>query len=135
MSPRPQAVVVFDGVCNLCNYAVMFIIRRDVNGRYRFASLQSEAGQSLLRQYGLPSEHFDSVVLIEGNRCYTQSTAALRIARGLGGLWPMLYLLIALPRPWRNALYNWVARNRYRWFGQPDQCLMPAPELRERFLD
>ncbi len=130
-----QPVILFDGVCNLCSGAIQFIIRRDSRGRFRFASLQSAAGQMLMLQHKLSPQQLDTIILFEGDRCYTRSDAVLQIVKRLGGLWPLLYAGIALPRPLRDAFYRWVARNRYRWFGRRDQCMLPAPELRRRFLD
>lgn len=129
------AVVLFDGVCNLCSASVRFVLRRDPAGRFRFASLQSEAGRELLRRHGLDPDDLHSVVLVEDGRAYTRSDAALRIARGLGGGWPLLGALRAVPRPVRDRVYGLVAANRYRWFGKQDSCMLPTPELRERFLE
>lgn len=128
------AVVLFDGVCNLCNASVQFILRRDPEGRFRFASLQSEAGRELMRARGMDPDLLSSVVLVEGGRAFTRSDAALRIARGLGGGWPLLGALRVVPRPVRDRVYEWVAANRYRWFGKRDSCMLPAPEHRGRFL-
>jgi len=128
-------VVLFDGVCNLCNAAVRFTVRRDPVGQVRFAALQSEAGQRLLARHGLTAASFDSFVLIEGGRVYTQSSAGLRVLRRLRHPWPLLYGFVAVPKPIRDAVYRWIARNRYRWFGQRDACMVPTPELRRRFLD
>jgi predicted DCC family thiol-disulfide oxidoreductase YuxK len=127
-------VVLFDGVCNLCNGAVRFVVRHDRRGRFRFASLQSEAGQALLRRHGLDPADLFSVVLVDGGRVTTRSDAALDVARGLGGAWRAAGLLRAVPRPVRDRVYDWVARNRYRWFGRRDACMLPSPELRARFL-
>lgn len=133
----PYAVVLFDGVCNLCNRAVNFIIAHDPDGYFRFAALQSEAGAALLRRYGrvLTSSEPDSVVLVEADRVFDLSTAALRIARRLRGPWKLLWVLIAIPRPIRDAVYRWIARHRYRWFGQASACRVPTPELQARFLE
>jgi predicted DCC family thiol-disulfide oxidoreductase YuxK len=128
------AVVLFDGVCNLCNGSVQFIVRHDPEGRFRFASLQSEAGQALLRRHGMDPAELSSVVLVEGGRAHTRSDAALRIAGGLPGAWKAAGALRAVPRPLRDLVYGWVARNRYRWFGKQDACMIPTPELRARFL-
>jgi predicted DCC family thiol-disulfide oxidoreductase YuxK len=129
-------VVLFDGVCNLCNGVVVFIIARDPRGRFRFASLQSDAARRLLGQPDPASSAPPaSVVLVEGDRVFTQSTAALRIARGLGLPWRLAYGLIAVPRPLRDWLYGVVARHRYRWFGQRDVCMAPTPSMRARFLE
>ena len=130
-----QSVVLFDGVCNLCTGSVQFIIRRDPVGRFRFASLQSEVGTQLARHHGLSAEVLHSVVLIEDGHAYERSQAALRIARRLSGGWQLLWSLRVVPRPIRDAVYDVVARNRYRWFGRKDSCMIPTPELRARFLD
>jgi predicted DCC family thiol-disulfide oxidoreductase YuxK len=129
------SVILFDGVCSLCNGAVQFIISRDGGKNFRFASLQSQTGQVLLRKMGIPASEFDTMVLLEGEKVYTRSTAALRIARKLGGGWPLLYSFIVLPRPLRDWVYNLVARNRYRLFGREESCMMPTPDLKARFLD
>lgn len=129
------AVVLFDGVCNLCSASVRFVVRRDPAGRFRFASLQSAAGRELLLRHGLDPDDLHSVVLVEGGRAYTRSDAALRIARGLRGAWPLLGLLRAVPRPVRDGAYRLVAANRYRWFGKRDACMLPSPGLRGRFLE
>ena len=130
-----KSIVLFDGVCNLCNGAVQFIINRDPQGRFSFASLQSAAGQARLREFGLSTEAFDTFVLLEGGNAYTRSTAALRIARQLPGAWRLLYALMIVPRPIRDWVYGLVARNRYRLFGRQDSCMMPTPELKAKFLE
>jgi predicted DCC family thiol-disulfide oxidoreductase YuxK len=129
-----RAVVLFDGVCNLCDQSVQFILKRDKKGYFQFASLQSEAGQQILKENNLPTDDFDSFVLVENGKLYQRSSGALRVCRRLGGAWPLLYGFIIVPAFIRNAVYNWVARNRYRWFGKKDACMMPKPEWRERFL-
>lgn len=128
------AVVLFDGVCNLCNGSVQFIVRRDPYGYFRFASLQSEPGRSLLREHGLDPADLFSVILVEDGKVYARSDAALRIARRLSGVWRAAGALRVLPRSLRDRVYDLVARNRYRWFGRRDACMVPTPELRERFL-
>lgn len=130
----PDPVVLFDGVCNLCNATVQFIIRHDPQGRFRFAALQSETGRKLLAHCGRSAKNLDTFVLAENGRCYTRSTGALRLVRRLPGLWPLLYGLIVIPRPLRDFCYNLVARRRYAWFGKREECMIPTPELRERFL-
>ena len=129
-----SAIVLFDGVCNLCNGAVNFIIDRDPNGYFRFGALQSAAARPILETHGLDASALDSIVLVENGRAYRKSTAALRIARHLTGAWPLLYVLRAVPRPVRDFVYDWIAANRYRWFGKRDQCRIPTPELQARFL-
>ncbi len=129
-----HAVVLFDGVCNLCNASVTFVIDHDPRGYFRFSPLESSAEHLLLQ--GVVRENLpDSIVLLEASGYYTQSDAALRIARRLSGAWPLLYALIVVPRPLRNHIYAWIARHRYKWFGRTDACRVPTPELRERFLE
>jgi|ERR1051326_2349917 predicted DCC family thiol-disulfide oxidoreductase YuxK len=129
------AVVLFDGICNFCDWSVDFVIDRDPAGYFRFAALQSNAARPLLARCGLPAEHLGNIVLFEDGVCYGRSTAALRIVRRLSAPWPLLYALIIVPRPLRDALYDWFGRNRYRWFGKRDVCRAPSPETRERFLE
>lgn len=127
-------LILFDGDCNLCNGAVQFVIRRDPAARFSFASLQSEAGRRALAEAGqqdLP----DSIVLVQGSRVRVKSAAALAIARGLRLPWPLLSVFWLVPYPLRDLVYDWVARNRYRWFGKRDSCWVPTPELRARFVD
>lgn len=129
-----SAIVLFDGVCNLCNGAVRFIVRRDPRGRFRFAPLNSPAARERLAAASGDAPLPDSVVLIEEGRVYTRSAAALRIARGLRWPWPLAYALIVVPRPLRDLAYDAIARRRYRWFGKAEQCMLPTPELQNRFL-
>ncbi|WP_460977378.1 thiol-disulfide oxidoreductase DCC family protein [Spirosoma knui] len=129
-----QPLLLFDGVCNLCNAAVTFVIERDPKAYFRFASLQSDLGQNVLHTLGRSTARFDSFVVWENGRFYEQSTAALRVARQLSGAWPLLYGFIIIPKPIRDALYSFIARNRYRWFGKRDACLLPNPALKSRFL-
>ncbi|MFC6962644.1 thiol-disulfide oxidoreductase DCC family protein [Halocatena marina] len=130
-----RPVILFDGVCNLCNALVRFIVRFDASGTFRFAPLQSTIGQALLDEYDLPTEDFDTFVLIEDNECYTRSTAALRVCRTLDGPWPLLYPLVYVPEMLRNPVYRVVATHRYRLFGRKDECPVPSPEIRERFAE
>lgn len=130
-----SSIILFDGVCNLCAWSVRFIIERDAAKRFQFAALQSGTGQRLLNEHGISCDRMDSFVLIEDGRAYTESTAALRVARHLGGLWPCLSIGIILPGFIRNPLYRCIANNRYRWFGKQESCLVPTPELRSRFID
>jgi predicted DCC family thiol-disulfide oxidoreductase YuxK len=128
-------VILFDGVCNLCNGWVRFVIRRDRGHHYRFAPLQSSVARRILAAAGVDPEALDSVVLVEGGRAYTRSDAALRILRRLGRGWPALALLRVVPRFVRDIVYDWIAAHRYRWFGRQAVCMVPTPELRARFLD
>ncbi|MDO7849447.1 thiol-disulfide oxidoreductase DCC family protein [Hymenobacter sp. M29] len=134
----PPDTILFDGVCNLCNGFVQFVIRHDAAGRFRFAALQSEAGRALLAAHGLAPTSLatdpDSVLLLSGGQLYSHSDAVLRIARGLGGIWQVAALARVLPRVWRDAAYRFVARHRYRWFGREESCWLPTPELKARFL-
>jgi predicted DCC family thiol-disulfide oxidoreductase YuxK len=131
---QQHAIILFDGVCNLCNGFVQFVIRQDTARRFRFASLQSDTARQLLRDLPSSGRGVDSVVLIENGRYYQQSTAALRILRHLRGAWPLLYGLIVLPAFLRDWIYAGIASNRYRWFGKRQTCMLPTPELQARFL-
>ena len=131
----PRPVVLFDGVCNLCDASVHFIIDRDPASIHAFASLQSPVGQELSRRFELPTSDPGTLILVEGNRHFVRSTAALRIARRLRQPWPLLYGLMIIPRSLRDAIYNLIARNRYRWFGRRDSCRVPTPETAARFLN
>ncbi|TAE74701.1 MAG: thiol-disulfide oxidoreductase DCC family protein [Bacteroidetes bacterium] len=127
-------IILFDGVCNLCNGAVKFIIQQDRKKKFQFASLQSKTGQKYLEQFNLSTKNFDSFILIENEKCYLKSTAALKVCQKLSGFWLFLYVFIIIPPFIRNFLYDIVAKNRYRFFGKNESCLMPTQELKERFL-
>jgi len=133
MNDRP--VILFDGVCNFCNSAVNFTLKRDKADAIDFTTLQSVAGQKLLKQYELPPDDLRSFVFIEKGRAFTRSTASLRVCRYLRGLWPLCYAFIIVPGFIRNGVYDWVAKNRYKWFGVRNECMIPTPEIRSRFLD
>jgi predicted DCC family thiol-disulfide oxidoreductase YuxK len=134
-TPEPaQDIILFDGVCNLCNAFVLFVIDHDPKRRFFFAPLQSEYGQGKLREHKLDCENFDSIVLVRGNRIFLRSTAVLNIAKPLKWPWPLFALFLILPTPLRNIIYAFVARNRYRWFGKQKECRLPTPELKSRFL-
>lgn len=131
-------IILFDGVCNLCNGFVQFVIRRDPAARFRFAALQSPAGQALLATQGLDATTLalepESVLLFSGGRLYSHSSAVLGIARRLGGVWRLAGVGWVLPRALRDALYRFVARHRYRWFGRQESCMVPTAALKARFL-
>ena len=130
-----RIVILFDGVCNLCTGTVRFLLARDPNRWFRFGSLQSEAAKRLLESHGLPRESLETIVVIDGVRCFTKSDAALYVAGYLKGPWRVLRVLRLVPRCIRDAVYDGVARHRYRWFGKRDVCLVPAPEDAHRFIE
>lgn len=127
-------IILFDGVCNLCNSSVNFIIDHDKKNMFRFASLQSDSGQTLLKKFGLNNESFDSIILIDNEKYFTRSSAVLRIVKNFPGFWKLLYIFIIVPPAVRNLLYDIIAENRYKWFGKKDSCRVPTPELKEKFL-
>ena len=128
-------IILFDGVCNLCNSTVNFVIKRDKNSTFRFAHLQSETARSLLEKHQLDGKGVDSIVYIENDRVYIKSIAVLKILRHLKQPYPLLYIFIIIPPFMRNAAYNLIAKNRYKWFGKSDNCIVPTVELKERFLE
>lgn len=128
------AIVLFDGVCNFCNGSVNFVIERDKAGYFKFAPLQSEIGEKLMAENRVKKSETDSVILLEDEHVYLYSTAALRIARKLDGLWSWAYALIIVPKPIRDFLYKLFAKYRYSLFGRQDSCMLPTPEIRARFL-
>lgn len=128
-------VILFDGICNFCNFWVNFAIKHDPKKRIKFAPFQSNAGQQLLNQQHIAIESINSVILIENGKVFTQSSAALRICKYLSGLWKIFYGLLIIPKFLRDFFYNIIARHRYRWFGKKENCMVPTPEVRERFLD
>lgn len=130
-----QSIVLFDGVCNFCDRSVQFIFERDPAGRFKFAPLQSQSARRLLDRCGLSADSLETLVLVREGRCLSKSSAALTIARGLTGPWPVLYGLIIVPRPIRDFFYDAFAKRRYRWFGKKEACMVPSPELRARFLE
>ncbi|MCD6067590.1 MAG: hypothetical protein K0S33_2416 [Bacteroidetes bacterium] len=134
MQEYPE-IVLFDGVCNFCDASVQFVIAHEREPLLKFASLQSETGKSLLKKYGLDKQNIDSVVLITGGKAYTKSAAVLRLTKRMKGLYPLFFGFIIVPPFIRNAVYEWIARNRYKWYGKKESCMIPDPELRARFVD
>ncbi len=130
-----KKIILFDGVCNLCNGAVTFIIKRDKHDRFRYAPLQSEVGKALARKYAIDTSKIDTIILIDEEGYYTKSAAALNIAWHLSGGYPLLYSLMILPAFIRDQMYDGIAQNRYRWFGKRESCMVPTPELKAKFLD
>ena len=131
---KDKAYILFDGVCNFCNASINFIIRHDKKDHFRFVPLQSVTGRQLLAQVQMNALSMDSIVLIDQSKVYKQSSAVLRIARKLNGAYPLLYGFMIIPPFIRDAVYNLIARNRYKWFGKTESCMVPTPELRQKFI-
>ncbi|UAY52491.1 thiol-disulfide oxidoreductase DCC family protein [Ferruginibacter albus] len=129
-----KRIILFDGVCNLCNRSVQTVIKNDPQAKFVFASLQSEEGKQLLKQFDLPVSKLDSFVLLQDDKAYTQSTAALKVAAQIKGAWKLLAVFLIVPKFIRDGVYDWIARNRYKWFGKQNECMIPTPELKARFL-
>jgi predicted DCC family thiol-disulfide oxidoreductase YuxK len=129
-----HSIILFDGVCNLCNGAVNFVIKRDPGNVFKFTPLQEKQGVLLLKKHAIDAQKLDSIVLVENKKVYTKSSAALRIARKLSGLWPLFFVLLIIPSFIRDGVYDFIAKNRYKWFGKKEQCMIPTPGLREKFL-
>jgi len=129
-----EIVILFDDCCNLCNGVVQFVIKTDKRKNFKFAAMQSESGQALLKRSDLPTENFNSFVLIIGCRYYIKSRAGLLVFKELGGYWKLLYIFILIPRPLRDLVYDIIARNRYLIFGRREQCMVPTAETKDRFL-
>lgn len=134
LSPASERVLLFDGVCNLCNGFVNFVIDRDPERLFRFAALQSRAGEGFSRKYSFSGDALRTLILVENGRVYQKSTAVLRMCRSLSGVWPVFYAFIIVPRFLRDAAYDLVAANRYRWFGRRETCRVPAAADKERFF-
>ncbi len=128
-------VILFDGVCNMCNSFVQFVIKRDKKSIFKFASLQSVYGQGLQAHFKLTEQGMDTVLLYDGMQVLTRTDASLTILSSLGGAWKMMVVFKIVPRFIRNFIYNILAKNRYKLFGKQENCLIPSPEIRERFLD
>jgi predicted DCC family thiol-disulfide oxidoreductase YuxK len=132
--PDSKAIVLFDGVCNFCNASVNFIIRHDKKDHFRFCPLQSEKGKYLLQQFNEDTTQFNSLVLIENDKIYKRSAGALKIARRLDGGYSLLYAFMLVPPFIRDGVYNFIAKNRYKWFGKKESCMVPTPEMKEKFI-
>jgi predicted DCC family thiol-disulfide oxidoreductase YuxK len=130
-----QPIILFDGVCNLCTASVRFVIERDARKQFRFASLQSPVAEKLLGSQPKGRDKLESMILIVGDKIYRKSTAALLTAKRLDGLWPLLSIFLLVPRPLRNAVYDWIGSRRYRMFGKQDVCWQPHSDFSDRFLD
>ncbi|MEO6949519.1 MAG: thiol-disulfide oxidoreductase DCC family protein [Ginsengibacter sp.] len=130
-----RGIILFDGVCNLCNGAVNFVIKRDKKSVFKFAAIQSEEAKNLMMEGDFQSEDLKTFILLLNERFYTKSTAALKVCRYLSGLWPMLYWFMIIPKFIRDFIYNIISRNRYKWFGRKESCTIPTPELQSKFLN
>jgi len=131
---KDQPIILFDGICNFCNSTVIFVIKRNKKKIIQFAALQTGIGQKLLQEYNQPAESMQSFVFIESGKVYTRSAAALKVCRYLNGIWPLCYGFIIVPKFIRDGIYNWIAGNRYKWFGVRQECMIPTPDVKERFL-
>lgn len=130
-----KKIILFDGVCNLCNGSVQFVIKRDKKDAFRYAAIQSEVGAQLIAERHIDTSQVDSIILIEpGVAYFTKSDAALEIAGKLGGLWKLTSVFKWIPKSIRDVIYDFVARNRYKWFGKQESCMIPTPELKTKFL-
>lgn len=134
MKKTDQPIIIFDGVCNLCEYSVQFIVKYDRHGRFKFVSAQSEKGKVLQRLHGVDTLQEGTVILLKGDYVYIKSDAAIEIAKDLDGLWRFLYVLKFIPKPVRDFIYSIISKNRYRWFGKKSECLLPDNNIKERFL-
>lgn len=135
MDNKTTQIILFDGVCNLCNGFVQFIIKRDPEAKFKFASIQSESGQSLLNKLGLPTNDFDSFVYIKGDTYFLKSSAGLNVLKDLGGVWQLFNVFVIIPIFIRDFFYNFIAKTRYKIFGKRDTCMIPTPEIKQRFLE
>jgi len=129
-----KSIILFDGVCTLCNASIDFVMKRDPKNRFLVGALQESVSKKVLSDFQVDPAYLDSLVLVEKGKIYFRSTAALRIAKGLGGLWSLFYIFIILPTFLRDPVYDWIGKNRYRWFGKKSTCRMPTAEERKKFL-
>ena len=134
MSNNEPYILLFDGVCNLCNSLVQFVIKRDTKGIFKFAPLQSDIGQALLKKLDLPTDDLSSFILIHDDKYFLKSSAGLHVLKVLGGFWKMCYVFIIFPPPWRDFIYDIIAKTRYRIFGKRNACMIPTPDIAQRFL-
>ncbi len=132
---KTRKIILFDGICNLCNQSVQFVIEHDSKNQFRFASLQSDFGQDFLKKNKLEATQFDSIVFIEDDQFYTKSSAALKIAKYLDGITSWLTIFMIVPKPLRDIVYSFIAKNRYRWFGKNESCWLPTKELKAKFIE
>ena len=134
--PSNKKIILFDGVCNFCNETVLKVIKYDTQNTFVFTSLQSEKGKEIINYLGIDTSKIDSIVLYEPNVSYDiKSTAALKIMNDFGGLWKLSQIFLVLPESLRNLVYDFIAKNRYKWFGKKSECMIPTPELRAKFIE
>jgi predicted DCC family thiol-disulfide oxidoreductase YuxK len=134
--PTDKKIILFDGVCNLCNDSVIKVIKYDKKNVFLFTALQSEAGEKILAELGIDTSKIDSIILFDPNKgYYIKSSAALRIMNEFSGWWKLMQVFRILPAAFNNIFYDWIAKNRYKWFGKKDSCMIPTPELKAKFLD
>ncbi|HET9057207.1 MAG TPA: thiol-disulfide oxidoreductase DCC family protein [Chitinophagaceae bacterium] len=130
-----KKIIFFDGVCNLCSSSVQFVLKRDKKNQFLFGSLQGNQGQQVLKKHHLSPTEFNSFLLSEGNKLYTRSSGVLRVLKYIGGGWGLLYGFIIIPKFIRDGIYDFISRNRYKWFGKKEECWLPKPEWKQRFID
>jgi predicted DCC family thiol-disulfide oxidoreductase YuxK len=130
-----KKIILFDGLCNLCSSSVQFVLKRDKKNQFLFGSLQGNYGQTILKKYQLPADSFNSFMLLEGEILYTHSSGALRMLKHIGGGWSLLYVFMIVPKFIRDGVYNMIAKNRYKWFGKKEECWLPTPAYKAKFLD
>ena len=131
----PNRLVLFDGVCNFCNFWIQFALKRDKTGKLKFGSLQGQTANRILPDYNIDPRIITSVIFIEDGVAYRESTAALKVCRHLDGGWKLLYVLIIIPAFLRDGIYKWIGRNRYKWFGKQESCMMPTADQQKRFVE
>ena len=132
--PNDTSIILFDGVCNFCNSSVNKIIKHDKKNKFKFAALQSETGKKLLEKHSIDSTKIDSIILIENDTAFIKSTAILKISKQMSGLYPLAYGFIIIPTFIRNSVYDFIAKNRYKWFGKKDSCMIPTEEVKSKFI-
>jgi len=135
MKNSNQKIILFDGVCNLCNTSVNFVIEHDKKNIFKFAALQSDMGKKLAIENNINIADTDSIILIDGDSSYIKSTAALYISKELSGAYPLLYAFMIIPKYLRDLIYNYIAKNRYKWYGKKESCMIPSPTLKDKFLN
>lgn len=135
MLEQNNKILLFDGVCNLCNSSVLFVIKHDKNKLVKYASIQSKKGKILMNKFGVNELYFGSLIFIDNDKVYLKSAGALRVTKYLNGWWPLLYGLIIIPKFVRNKVYDYIAKNRYQWFGKKESCMVPSIEIKSLFID